>query len=233
MFHVSLTLNFFLKLNSSVPYSIKPYAPPILFNIPQKPGRSPRILHFPNFPYIITCKSYPFSPLYIYFLGFHCLSCGFFVVVYLFIILQYLYHRTRIIILMIHTSNDVFTLFRMLQGYTIAYSFLNLFSDYSQFIGNMNSDLYHFLLLFFFPSFSNVHSYSFKNNPLVVPKIIHALFYLFAFEYIIFSAHILKHLVCDRYSNPLSTQQTLIYLSRFFIKYHLPREAFLDFLRET
>lgn len=69
----------------------------------------------------------------------------------------------------------------------IAYSFLNLFSDYSPFIGNMTPDLYHFLLFLcccfvcvFFSS-SNVYSYSFKNNPLVVPKIIHAFFYLPAF----------------------------------------------------
>lgn len=106
-----------------------------------------------------------------------------------------IYHRASRIIFMTQTSNYVISLLGRLQWCPIASSFLNFFSDHQGHslaiwppILSFSSDISH-------PSICT--SYSFKTNPLV------ALFCLPAFACIIFSAHILKWLVCDRYSYPL------------------------------
>lgn len=128
---MNLKFNFSLKLNSSCPSLIKSAALPciteLIYTASQKPGSSPRFLHFPNFPYVNTDKSCPFSPLHIHLPGLHCLSCGL-VWNFLFHVFQYIYHTVSRIFVA-QTGNHVINLIKKFQWCLMAYSFLNFFSD--------------------------------------------------------------------------------------------------------
>lgn len=76
--------------------------------------------------------------------------------------------------------------------------------------------------------------YSFKTKLLVVLQIIHAVLCLCAFASIIFSVHILEHLVCKGCSFPLVYMANSYTSFKFLYKMSLPQcKEFLDFLRHT